>query len=988
MALDWLRTADGCPQYNGSKMSRFCPAILLLCIVPVSLGAEEPALTQSQGDFFEQKIRPVLIKHCYQCHSDEAKGQNQLKGGLLVDSREGLRVGGDSGAAVVPNQPAESLLLEALHYGDMKMPPKGKLPDAIIADFETWIAMGAPDPRDGKGPVKAPGIDLEAGRKHWAYQPVHVTALPDVNQTDWPSNAIDRYILKELESKSLQPGPDANKVELIRRLYFDLIGLPPTPEQIDAFVNDPSSDAYERLVDELLSSTHYGERWGRHWLDVARYADSLTLRGFIFPDAWRYRDYVIESFNRDRPFDRFIQEQIAGDLLPVDPAGESLDEKQRRLVATTFLILGNTNLEEQDKAQLRMDVVDEQLDVISKGLLGQTVTCARCHDHKFDPIPTRDYYALAGILRNSKSLEHSNVSKWLEFPLPVEPELEQKFRSHEVAVADLQNQIKKLKDELKALVSIPTSRGPEVVAANQFPGVVVDDSQAKKVGEWKFSQYSKRYVGEGYIHDLNQEKGGKTLTFQPELPKGGVYEVRLAYSHGESRSTEVPVTIFSADGEKTVKINQRILPPIDARFVSLGQYKFEQNGQGFVIVANEDTQGHVTADAVQFLPLEMLDAALSKPQDSPAKSAESKASNPLLEQKQKELPQLEKQLKELTASGPKRPMFMSVQEEQKIEDCEVHIRGTVHNLGEKVPRGFLQVASWSDAPAFYSNGQSGRLELAAWIADRRNPLTSRVMANRVWHWLMGSGVVRTTDNFGTTGEAPSHPELLDYLANQLVDQGWSVKSLVRLIVLSRTYRLSSRGAADLVRVDPENRLFGRASRRRLDAECLLDSILSVSGQLDSQVGSPTIRPGTSSDFGYEFNLTRRAVYWPVMRNSLPEIFEAFDFPDPSMVSGRRNVSTVAPQALYLMNNPFVAKQAQKAAERLLESTDRSLEQNVDMLFRRTLGRLPTEVERNKAIQYVTLEIGVDSKDAATETVKRLSQLAQALFGTMDFRYVD
>jgi hypothetical protein len=948
------------------------------------LPATPAPLSTAQTEFFESKIRPILVSHCYECHSVDAKGQKKLKAGLLLDTRPGALAGGDSGPAIVLHKPDESLLLEALRYGTLKMPPKGKLPDAVIADFETWIKNGAADPRAGEAPGKAIAIDVAAGRSHWAYQPVRNMPPPTVKRPDWPLGPIDQFILQRLESTGLAPSADADKTTLVRRLYFDLIGLPPTPDQIDAFVDAPSDDAYTRLVDQLLASPDFGVRWGRHWLDVARFGESVTLRGFLMPEAWRYRDYVIHTFNHDHPYNEFVIEQIAGDLMPAGSATVSLLEQQQRLIATTFLTLGNTNLEEQDKVQLRMDVVDEQLDVISKGFLAQTVTCARCHDHKFDPIPTRDYYAMAGILRNVKSLENANVSKWLELPLPVPPDVERALNKRERAVGLTKALLHKAKEELKALPGTDAnSTGKDVTSPKSLAGIVIDDLQAKRVGEWKTSQSLKPYIGEGYIHDLDSEKGQKTLTFQPELPQAGIYEVRLAYSASSNRSPSVPVTVFSADGEKSISVNQQATPPIDGRFVSLGQFRFEQNGQGFVIVSNEGTKGHVIADAVQFIPLDALNAAASTATIDPPKSEPSSVSKDEVQQRKVEISKLEKELEQLTKSGIQRPLFMSVQEEKTIEDCPVHIRGTVHNLGEKVPRGFLQVASWTSSAPILPDRQSGRLELGAWLADRQNPLTARVMSNRVWHWLLRSGIVRTVDNFGTTGEAPSHPELLDYLAHDFMEQGWSVKSLVRSIVLSRTYRLSSVGSQDLMRDDPENRHFGRANRRRLDAEALLDSILLVSGQLDHQMGGPVIPPGTASDFSYEFRTSRRAVYWPVLRNSLPNLFEAFDFPDPSMVGGRRNVSTVAPQALFFMNSELILLQSEFAASQLLTRGGSSDEARIDAAFRQLLGRLPSSAERTQALRFV-VRLPTDSDKQARQ---RWSQFLQALFGTLDFRYV-
>jgi hypothetical protein len=925
-------------------------AVLLWFAIPGR--AEDPAALE----FFEKKIRPVLAEHCLSCHSAAAAQAKKLKAGLYLDTRDGLLKGGDSGPAVVVGKPGDSLLIQAVHFtGDTKMPPKGKLPAAVIADFEKWVAMGLPDPRTAAVARKQVGMSVEDGRTFWAFKPVAAPTPPAV-KGDWAKADIDRFILAGLQAKKLSPAAPASPEVLARRLYYDLTGLPPTPEQVDAFVaaakRNPGA-AIEELVDRLLASPEFGERWGRHWLDVARFGESLTLRGFVFKEAWRYRDYVIDSFNKDVPFDRFVREQVAGDLLPA----ATPEDRHRQLVATTFLALGNTNLEEQDKKQLRMDVVDEQLDVITKGFLAQTVTCARCHDHKFDPIPTKDYYALAGILRNAKAMEHANVSKWIEVPLPAPPEEEAKFKAHEKLVADLQAKIK----TAKAKASPKTVA--RAIPVTDIPGVVVDDAQAKKVGEWQHSVHSGHFIGDGYLHDQDKAKGEKTLTFQPDLPAAGRYEVRLAYSPGTSRSEAVPVTVFSADGEKTVNVDMRKPPPIDDRFVSLGEYRVEKNGQGYVIVSTEGTKGHVTVDAITFIP---LDKPL--PKGTPRAKGEPNT-----------VKALEAELKHLQETGPKRAMVMTVVEEAKIEDTKVHVRGSVHNLGEAAPRGFLQVATTGPAANLPAD-KSGRKELADWIASQDNPLTARVYVNRAWHWLFGSGLVRTTDNFGVTGETPSHPELLDHLATKFVADGWSVKKLVREIVLSQAYQQAAVNEAATT-ADPENRLFGRANRRRLEAECIRDTMLAVSGQLSPERGGPTFPATLAADYGYKDKTaaTRRSVYLPAFRNAFPEALEAFDAADPSTVTGRRNTSTVAPQALFLLNHPFPAEQATHAATRLLAEDLKDDAARLARAYRRALGREPTAGEREVAGRFLGKN---EDRNAAWAAV------FHALFASADFRYVD
>ena len=798
-------------------------------------------------------------------------------------------------------------------------------------------------------------IALEAhGSDFWAYQSPTLAKLPGVRDASWPRNEIDAFIRANLESKGLRPVSNASDLALVRRAYYDLIGLPPTPGQIDAFLNDRSPEAFANLVDRLLASPHYGERWGRHWLDVVRYGESVTLRGFIFKEAWRYRDYVIQSFNNDLPYDQFLREQIAGDLLPAS----SLADRQRQAVATTFLVLGNTNFEEQDKKQLEMDVVDEQLDTIGKAFLAQTIGCARCHDHKFDPIPTRDYYAMAGILKSVKVLEHENVSKWIELPLPVEPEQETRYKEHEAAVAGLQKEIK----EAKARAS-KNGGATAPVGASELPGIVVDDSQARKVGDWVHSQHTKTYVGDGYLHDDNKEKGAKTLTFQPEITRAGRYEVRFAYTPSANRASKVGLHILHADGETTVHVNERENPAIGGRFTSLGQFRFEANGQGYVLVSNEDTDGHVIADAVQFLPAEMVESIAQRERNAGLQTGQQTADG--------ELKQLETKLKQLQERGPKRPMFMSVQEGD-AGDIHIHNRGTVNNLGEKVPRGFLQVASTASTFSIPER-ESGRRQLADWLASPDNPLTARVIVNRVWHWLFGEGLVRSTDNFGTTGETPSHPELLDYLAVRFMEEGWSIKRLVRLMMTSRAYQLSTESNPTSQEADPENRLLWRMNRKRLDAESIRDSVLAVSGQLTREIGGSTIKTGTSADYGYHYADPRRSVYVPVLRNALPELFEAFDFADPSAVTGRRNVSTVAPQALFLMNHPWIIEQSELAAKRLLKQHD-----PIDYAYRLALGRPPTDRERALTIRNLN----------GSNDLRAWAQLFQALFASIDFRYLN
>ncbi|MBC7821560.1 MAG: DUF1553 domain-containing protein [Planctomycetaceae bacterium] len=532
-----------------------------------------------------------------------------------------------------------------------------------------------------------------------------------------------------------------------------------------------------------------------------------------------------------------------------------------------------------------------------------------------------------------------------------------------------------------------TPRGP--IELKAFAGVIQDDTDAKKVGEWTNSQFSRHYIGNGYAHDGNKDKGQKTLTFSPSVPKAGVYEVRLAYNAGDSRATNVPIEILDLDGEHDLKINQRTPPPIDHRFVSLGKFRFDESGQWYVLISNEGTDGHVIVDALQLLPAESREPKAESRQPKPVATKPAPV-------KSADLKDLEKQLKELNDRTPYRPMAMSLEEAKQIEETQIRIRGNVHSKGDKVPRGFLQVASY-DSPALPPPKESGRRELAAWMTSSTNPLTARVLANRVWHHLFGVGLVRTVDNFGSTGETPSHPELLDHLAKRLMSDGWSVKSLVREIVLSRTYGLAS---SDLksqisnlksqITVDPENRLLWRQNRRRHSAEAIRDAMLLTSDSLDRTMFGRTLRnpkqDGPNANIGemtYVFDESRRSVYTPILRNRLLELFEAFDFADPNLSIGRRNITTVPTQALYLMNSPFVMDQSRDAARELLSQSDLTDEQRVIAAYRTTVGREPTLRERSLALRVIS-----PSAENTTPSPIAWERLFQALFASVDFRYLE
>ncbi len=947
-----------------------------------ALAAAEPSAAQLR--FFESKIRPVLVEHCYECHAANSKA---IRGGLVVDTRDGLLHGGDSGPAVMPGKPEESLLLAALRYEDFEMPPRGKLSPEVLRDFEQWIRDGAADPRTGTAVAPARTIDLAEGRKFWSFQPLGRPEPPPVVDNRWAGCGIDRFVDARRRAEGLAPAPRADRTTLIRRATFDLWGLPPQPQDVADFLEDPSPDdeAFARVVDRLLASPHFGERWGRHWLDVARYADTTGGgRSMFFNAAWRYRDYVIDSFNADKPFDRFAMEQIAGDLMPFSSTAQG----QEQLTATAFLVLGPTNYEEQDKEQLRMDVIDEQIDTTGRAFLGMTIGCARCHDHKFDPIPTRDYYAMAGIFRSTQTLIHDNVSTWVKRSVPLPPEQQTAADAVAAQLADAQKQMTAVENRLKKLrVSVPAAAGsgqPHIVDDPlSLPGVVVDDSAAEVTGAWTSSSFLKSYVAAGYIHDAQADRGAKKVVFRTDLPKSGLYDVRIAYNFSDSRSSRTPVRIIHRDGEAVVHVDQRQQPNVDGLFHSVGRYKFVNDVAAVVTVSNEGADGFVIADAVWFLPV--TEAEVARDDDGPAESArpmpddaEAEVRVARMERRREELAKTIEELKK--SAPPEAPQVLSIKEEATIGDYCVCIRGNVHQLGETVPRSFLQVAMQGDEPKIPEHA-SGRLELAQWIASPNNPLTARVYVNRVWQKLFDEGIVRSVDNFGLPGDRPTHPELLDHLAAEFIADGWSTKGLIRRIMLSETWQMSSERPQQAREADPENKWLAGQNRKRLDAEALRDALQMVSGTLDLTMAGDMVRPGTKNEYVYEFDEGRRSIYLPVFRNRLPDTFAMFDFPDPNLSTGKRATSTLPTQALYLMNSSFVRMSAATTANWVIKAGETD-DDRLTALYQAALGRAPSPDERYAAVAYL--------KEAPADLGRERAwtNLVQAVFASVDFRYVD
>lgn len=930
--------------------------IVFYCL---ALIATTPALASDVGvAFFESKIRPALVAHCYECHS-EAEGNK--KGGLWLDRKAGWEVGGDSGPAVIPGDVEGSLLIETIRYEDpdLEMPPKSKLPNSVVADFEKWIAMGTPDPRERGMGGEDGGMTVEEGREFWSFRP---------RQTDFGKrDSIDDFINARLETEGLEASPAASPQRRLRRARVDLTGFIPTVEEQLHFELDPSEENWKAVVDQGLASDAFGERWGRHWLDIVRYADSSGGgRALPFPDAWRFRDYVIGAFATDRPLDELIKAHIAGDLLPY----ETQKERSENLIATGFLVMGPNNYENQNKAELDFEIIDEQVDTIGRAFMGQTIACSRCHDHKFDPIPTKDYYALAGIFLSTRSVKHSNVSAWHLEPIPPTKEAKRAIEDYEKEKAAADAEVVTFKTELASL-GRGAGKKSKKVAATLLPGIVIDDEEAVKVGEWKASSSAPRFIDAGYVHDLNAGQGEKSVRYEHVFETAGRYELRVSYSASSNRSPIVQVMVNVGSVAEGYQINQKLTPEYDDLFQAIGVFAIEAGDESSIEITNLHDDGVAIADAIQWLPLELV-----QNQESRGGTTD----DPRILELEKALAKAEAKLKKLERNAPTIPQAMSVVDHptDKIGDTEIRIRGVEASRGEVAPRGFLEVARLDEVDI--SESSSGRLELAEWLTSDQHPLTSRVLANRIWLKLMGEGLVTSPDNFGTTGIAPTHPELLDYLAGRLIESGWSTKALVREIMLSDVYSRSTKVTTKSVETkDPENSFYSRAHLRSLDAESLRDAMLTLSGTLDGNAGGPSLPKGFKSEFGYEFTTMKRSVYVPVFRNSSYEMFSVFDFANPNFTVGKRNESNIPTQMLFLTNSQFVHDRSIEAASELLRLGAETREEGIELAFRRTLGRPPSSEELDLARGFIS--------DTQAGDAQAWAGLQRILFGSVDFRYL-
>lgn len=765
----------------------------------------DPHPDPAKLEFFEKKVRPLLVDNCYNCHSAD----NKAAGGLRVDDHNGLLQGGGRGPAFVAGRPEQSLLIKAIRRTDakLKMPPDNALTEEQVGILEQWIRDGAVWPAlEIPADLVAERPDYDQLRKeHWAWQPLKSSAVPRVGST-WPRDDIDRFLISKLDDVGLAPVGDADRATLLRRLSFDLAGLPPTPAELAAFLADDSADAVGHVVDRLLQSTAFGERWGRHWLDLARFGESTgSARNLPFPHAWRYRNYVIDALNKDKPYDQFICEQIAGDLLPA----ESDDQRKEQLVATGFLAIGVKDVNQRFKVRYTMDNIDEQIDTVSRSVLALTVSCARCHDHKFDPITTSEYYSLAGIFHSSD------------------------------LCAGLRN----------------------------------------KMGGGGLDYYDPKML----------------VILSSKAASDSKHEEKLAAAKQAAEEARVRFEELrdSADGDKPAP-----------------------NGRPMRQVARQ-----------RWNRLQAEYLALTDP----------------------------------AATGE---VAMGVREADQIGDTQIRIRGEAEKLGPIAPRGFLKVVQFAGQPTLPAN-HSGRLELARWLVSPQNPLTSRVIVNRFWHYLFGAGLVRSVDNFGVTGDTPSHPELLDYLASSFVADGWSTKRFLRRLVLTRAYQLSSQSTEEHITLDPANRWVWRHSPRRLEAEELRDATLAAAGVLertrpaDGSVAAELKvielrNNGPESQRITEAGRSSRArsVYLPLLRTLVPTALEVFDFADQGLVTGGRETTTVPTQALYLLNDVFVRQNALTLAETLLKQSDIDDRARIERTYVTLLGRTPSATEVDRAQFYL------------------------------------
>lgn len=1082
-------------------------------------------------EFFESKVRPLLAQHCYECHSSAT---SRPKGRLRVDSREALLEGGLGGPALVPGDAEASLLVEAVRYSDeIEMPPKGKLADHEIELFAEWVRRGAPFPASPSSAsseaAAGGGVTAARASELWSLRPIRDEAPPTPQDEAWCANEVDLFVRARHEQLGLAPAPRADRRTLLRRLSLDLTGLPPTLEELDSFERDASPDAWTRRVDALLASPHYGERWGRYWLDLARYSDSNGLdENLAMSNAWRYRDWVVRALNQDLPYDQFATWQLAGDLLP---EAESEEQTKYQLIATGFLVLGPKMLAEQDKQKLVYDIVDEQMDVACRTFVGMTMGCARCHDHKFDPISQADYYALGGVFKSTATMGNlAFVSGWNERELGRAAAIEARA-AHVAKLNEARGALETLRASAdEALVSAWVSQTARymLAAASATRGALLLEAEEQSRGNLIVDR--EQYGSAQTVIVRTGNAGRQYTEFDITLATAGRRQLEVRYAAQASRPVRVLVDgelafdnalaettgSWNPDGQRWTRVGvlelragrnvlrierEHDMPHLDklalidvphgretsdwpiegnewaadltpelvrswtlalmasARredpvfalwhaFAALDGADFEREFErlrgeraagklgdwnahvlglldGLAPTSLRELAGRYQAlfstaevawrtrrgegdkkpEKLDDAGLEALRLAL-RGGESPLKLSteamaphHSEADRAAIAAAQSKTMELEQTL------APEFERALAVRDAEQVGDVPVFRRGNHLDPEEaSTPRGFFTALELDLPDPQIPAGASGRLEFARWLFDPRNPLTARVIANRVWQGHFGRGLVASSSNFGARGDTPTHPELLDWLARELVRNGWSLKSLHRTILLSETYRMSSREDAAARALDPENLALWRFERRRLDAEALRDNVLALSGQLSREIGGTLFKianrayvTNDQSNDQTTYDSPRRSLYLPVIRNAMLDLFAAFDYPDPSVTVEARPTTTSPSQALYLMNSPLVRTASDALAKATSAATD--ARERIAELYRRVLLRNPSERELSRALAFVLDEspaegarvaanVGESAPTPAAPARDAWSALAQVLLCANEVLYVD
>ncbi|MEW4568774.1 PSD1 and planctomycete cytochrome C domain-containing protein [Tautonia sp. JC769] len=967
-------------------MQPILPARWLLIPFVLLLPASQSLPAQDANDptdprsiaYFETHIRPILVERCVSCH-----GPDEREGGLRLDTRAAVfDLGGDSGPPVEPGDPDASLLVEAIRYDSfVQMPPSSKLPDAEIALLTDWIAHGAawPDDATPGGDADSPDpsdtFDLAARASHWSLQPIADPPVPAVEQSDWPRNPIDRFLLARLEAEGLEPSPEAEPHTLARRAAFALTGLPPTPEDLRAFLADDRPDAFDRLVDRLLESPRYGERWARHWLDLVRFAETSGHEfDYDILTAHRYRDYVIRAFNDDVPFDQFIIEHLAGDLLDAPRRHPDTGTNESILGTMSYFFAEGTHSPVDITEEMRTRV-DNQIDVLSKTFLGLTVACARCHDHKFDAITTRDYYSLAGHLQSTRH----------QYAVIDAPEV------FDAPLAEL--------DALRAALAAEVDPPRPTRAPSPPPrdgDTLFDDFSGPGFASWFPSghAFGPRPTRPG---DVTVDADGNLLHLSPGWAHSGAIAPGLV---GVLRSKTFTITqpyvhllVAGTAGRVNLVIDgfEKIRSPIyggltravdhgdDPRWLTLdasmwlGHLAYLELADGASSDYTGATSSLIPGDGYLAVGHILTSDHREPPVIPPIASSGPIRNRVPISSHSDDASSLIRRYREIADQLPPPTLALAAADGTGI-DVPIHIRGSAKNLGAVAPRGFLEVLG-TDAP--------DRLSLARRVADPANPLTARVLVNRLWAHHFGRGLVASPDDFGVMGTPPSHPELLDWLASEFIRSGWSIKHMHRLIMTSSAYQMSSRPRSEADAIDPDNLLLHRANLRRLDAESLRDTMLALSGRLDPALFGPSVpthltpfmdgrgRPRESGPLDGD---GRRTLYLSIRRNFLSPFLLAFDFPNPATTRGRRDVSNVPAQALALLNDPFVLDQARRWAARATDDPSLAPETIVDSLYLSAFSRPPTPAERSRALAFRSSSSWAD--------------LCHALLNAKEFLYLD